>query len=69
MQELFNMWLDGVEIIISFIPIAIGLIVLPILLFASFDLITFSIFGDMMFAETFLPKETYKKLYDYLSKK
>ena len=64
-NTLFNMWLDGVKIIISFIPILIGLIVLPLLLFIGFDLITFSLFGDrMLFAQTFLPKEKYEKLYD-----
>ena len=55
-NTLFNMWLDGVKIIISFI--------------IGFDLITFSLFGDrMLFAQTFLPKEKYEKLYDYLNKK
>ena len=69
LQILFNMWLKGVEIIISFIPFVIGVTILHLMLFIAFDLITFSMFGDMMFAKTFFPDKIYQKIYKYLNKK
>ena len=68
LQELFNKCIEGVKIIVSFIPFVIGFILIHIMLFVAFDLLTSVMFGDMMFAKTFLPEETYKKLYDYLNR-
>ena len=66
-NNLFHIWLKGIKIIIPFIIAAIGVIILHFMLFAAFDLITFSMFGDMMFAKTLLPEKIYEKLYKYLS--
>ena len=54
---------------IIYYAILIPLVIVTLMIFVCFDLITFSMFGDMMFAETFLSKETCQKIYDFLSKK
>ena len=74
LQNLFNMWLEGVKIIISFIPFGIGLVLLPALLIISFDFIAGAMFSelngemDLIITKCFLPKETYDKIYKWLNK-
>ena len=62
-MNIFEMWLYGVKVIISFIPIGIGMIVLPILIYFSFDLFIEAMFGEAMFIQIFWGCKTYGELW------
>lgn len=75
-NNLFDMWLEGVKIIISFIPFGIGLVLLPALLIISLDFIAGAMFSDfndgnidLVITKAFLPKDIYQKLWKFINKK
>lgn len=75
-NNLFNMWLEGVKIIISFIPFAIALVLLPALLIVSLDFFAGVMLSDLnngnidlIITKIFLPDDVYQKLWKWLNKK
>lgn len=75
-ESLFNMWLEGVKIIISFIPIGIGMILLPALLIFALDLFAGCMFSDfnngnieLIIIKALLSEDAYNKVWNFLNKK
>ena len=74
-EVLFNMWLEGVQIIISFIPLGIALFVVTALLIVTLDLFACALFSDiyeeydLLITKCFLPEGIYKKIYNLLNRK
>ena len=75
LEELFNMWLEGVKIIISFIPFSIFFILLTVLPIIAIDLLVSVVFSDLdgeielIITKNFIPKELYDKIYNFLNRK
>ena len=65
----FELWLDGVKIIISFIPIGIGMVLLPLIFFFVFGLVEEDLFGSSMFADIFFHCKTYKEAWEKFKQK
>lgn len=68
-MNIFEMWLNGVKIIISFIPIGIMMLLLPALLYFAFDLLAEALFGESIFANIFFHCKTYGEMWEKFKQK
>ena len=68
-MNIFEMWLEGVKIIVSFLPIGIAMILLPALLYFVFDLLAESLLGEAIFANILFHCKTYEEVLDKLKQK
>ena len=68
-MNIFEMWLNGVKIIISFIPVGIMMLLLPALLYFAFDLLAEALFGESMFANIFFDCKTYGEVWEKIKQK
>ena len=68
-MNIFEMWLEGVKIIVSFLPIGRAMILLPALLYFEFDLLAEALFGEAIFANILFHCKTYEEVLDKLKQK
>ena len=72
MKEIFDLWLEGIKIILSYLPIGIMLIVVTYMLFFMMDLgacIIGLAEGELIICKHFLPKKIYNILNKFINGK
>lgn len=68
-MNIFEMWIYGVKIILSFIPVGMAMILLPALIFFAFDNLLEAISGESMFANIFFDCKTYEEVWEKFKQK
>ena len=61
-MNIFEMWLEGVKIIVSFLPIGMAMILLPALLYFALARLIEALFGEAIFANILFNYKTYKEV-------